>query len=88
MRSCKTVSELTALNKVRPLSMMEKVSIFIHRAICAPCRAYKKQMDRLQGELAQISDQDAPGDSDLGNEARRRILENIRANTQEKPTDA
>ena len=79
MRSCKTVSELTALNKVRPLSVTEKISIFIHRAICAPCRAYKKQMERLQKELANVSDEDAYTRENFDDERRQRILKNIEA---------
>ena len=87
MRSCKTVSELTALNKIRALSLSEKISMFIHRAICAPCRTYKRQMERLQGELSQIETQDLRSDSELKDDARQRILENIRARAEEKSID-
>ena len=87
MRSCKTASELTALDQVRPLSLAERISLFVHRAICAPCRAYKKQMDRLRGELAQISEQESARGADLGADARRRILDKIQAQTEKQSTE-
>ena len=87
MRSCKTVSELTALNKIRTLSVTEKIAIFIHRAICAPCRAYKRQIERLHGELGQVKTEDLLSESELNADARRRILENIQARTREERLD-
>ena len=79
MRSCRTVSELTALNKLRPLTLVEKISVTIHRAICAPCRAYKKQMNRLQSELANMSEDNLRQDTALESDARHRILEKIKS---------
>ena len=87
MRSCKTASELTTLDQVRPLSLTEKISLLVHRAICGPCRAYKKQMDRLRGELSEISEQESARGADLGSDARRRILDNIQAQTEKHSSE-
>ena len=87
MRSCKTASELTTLDQVRPLSLTEKISLLVHRAICAPCRAYKKPMDRLRGELSEISEQESARGADLGSDARRRILDNIQAQTEKHSSE-
>ena len=81
MRSCKAASELTSINQDRALSIKERVSLFIHRMICAPCRAYKKQMHLLQRELGKVSEEDKPANVSLNDDARRRILEGINRNS-------
>ena len=49
--------------------------------ICAPCRAYKKQMHLLQRELGKVSEEDKPANVSLDDDARRRILEGINRNS-------
>ena len=77
MRSCKAASELTSINQDRNLRLGERISLFVHRMICAPCRAYKKQMLLLQRELGKVTDDDSPTNTSLNDDARQRILEGI-----------
>ena len=78
MLNCKTVSELTSVDQHRSLSLFERVSMTIHRMICAPCSAYKKQMDVMNEQLFEIKDVDIKTKTVLSDDARRRIQEKLR----------
>ena len=84
MRSCKAASELTSIRQDRALSLCELISLTIHRMICAPCRAYKKQMSLIQGQLTTVSEEDKAEHITLNDDARRRILKNINQKTDGK----
>ncbi|MGR8947133.1 MAG: anti-sigma factor family protein [Gammaproteobacteria bacterium] len=81
MRSCKAASELTSISQDRPLSLGERIALTFHRMICGPCRAYKKQIILIQGQINNVSDEDKAEHITLNEDARRRILENINQKT-------
>ena len=78
MKSCKIASELSSIETHRRLTFWEKGSLAIHRMICAPCRAYKKQIHFMNKQLAKITEHDNPQKFTLDDEARKRISEKIK----------
>lgn len=78
MRSCKTASELSSIEVHRRLTIREKGALTIHRMICAPCRAYKKQIQSMNKQLSKINEQDVEQKYTLDDDARRRLSEKIR----------
>ena len=73
MRSCKTASELTAIETHRHLSLRERVSLMVHRLICEPCRRYKRQMQYVDNAMSQIDAHDIPQKFTMDQQARERI---------------
>ena len=83
MRSCERASELTSASYDRRLSAAEFVGLWIHRALCGPCRAYRHQMLRLRTRVRELGDTPAPG-ATLDTSAKDRIRERLAAR---KPTE-
>ncbi|MEM7467141.1 MAG: hypothetical protein AAF387_09675 [Pseudomonadota bacterium] len=83
MFSCKQVAELTAAGEDRPLSIIERISLWIHRSICPPCRNYQGQMRVVQTELSTVAEEEAQTGEQLDTSARQRILEEIQRRAQD-----
>lgn len=84
MRSCRAASELTAVEGHRRLSLLERISLGIHRIICAPCRAYKKQIQHFNAAMKQIKEQDVAPKFKMDAEARKRISEKMKQSQQDQ----
>ena len=83
MRSCKVASELTAIEGHRRLSLSERISLGIHRVICAPCRAYKKQFRHFNKAMQQINEQDVSRKFNMDDQVRQRISDKMKQSQQE-----
>ncbi|MGR9090100.1 MAG: hypothetical protein ACU85U_05920 [Gammaproteobacteria bacterium] len=83
MRSCERASELTSASFDRKLTAMEFVGLWVHRALCAPCRAYRQQLLRLRKRARELDNTPAP-DITLDAGAKDRIRERLAAR---KPTE-
>lgn len=83
MRSCERASELTSASYDRRLSAAEFISLWVHRALCGPCRAYRRQMLRLRARARELGDTPAPGPT-LDTRAKDRIRERLAAQKPEE----
>lgn len=77
--SCREASRLASTAVDRPLPFARRVELRLHLAMCAACRAYRRQIraiDRLlRGRTARIEED---REIRLDPEARRRIAEALR----------
>jgi hypothetical protein len=77
--SCREASRLASTAIDRPLPFLRRVELRMHLAMCAACRAYRRQIsaiDRVvRGRAARI---EADSEIRLDPEARRRIAEALR----------
>lgn len=81
MYSCNRVSELTATAYDRKLSATETFGLWIHRALCPPCRAYRRQMNKLRERVHELGDT-TPRELTLDAGAKERIRERLAARKQ------
>jgi hypothetical protein len=75
---CYEASQLATLTYERPLSLNERLRLGIHRLFCGPCRAYKRQLQLLQAQIARLGPTPAADDTRLGDAARERIRARLR----------
>lgn len=78
MYSCERVSELTSTAHDRKLSAAETFGLWIHRALCPPCRAYLRQLNRLREHVRTLGDTKSSG-ATLDASAKERIRERLAA---------
>ena len=78
MRSCERAAELTSVSYDRRLSPAEYIGLWLHRALCGPCRAYRRQMLRLRARARELGDTPVPGTT-LDRRAKDRIRERLAA---------
>lgn len=82
MLSCKDVSFLVSEAEDRQLSLRERVGMNVHFMMCRACRQVARQISLLGAAARQInateSDASDPTQSALPQEARARILEQVR----------
>lgn len=83
MKSCERASELTSASYDRRLTPTEFIGLWIHRALCEPCRIYRRQMLKLREHAGKLGDTPPP-DAALDTAAKDRIRERLRAG---KPTE-
>lgn len=71
MLSCRQATELMSQGLDRPLSMVERVALSLHKAICAGCRAVDRQMAALRRiTAAWRQEHAAPGKEESGGDGR------------------
>ena len=78
MNSCERASELTSASYDRKLSPQEFLGLWIHRALCPPCRAYLRQMNKLRERIHELGDA-PPRGAGLDDSAKDRIRERLAA---------
>lgn len=78
MYSCERVSELTSTAHDRKLRAPEIFGLWIHRALCPPCRAYLRQMNKLRERIHELGDA-PPREATLDASAKERIRERLAA---------
>lgn len=75
---CREATELTSAELDRPLTFRERARLTAHRIFCAPCRAYRRQLETLRGLATRLSDAPPAGEEKLPDDARARIRERLR----------
>lgn len=75
---CQEASQLATLAYERQLSMNERLRLGLHRLICGPCRAYKRQLQLLREQIARLGPTAGADDARLGDAARERIRARLR----------
>ncbi len=70
MVSCDKASTLTSASLDRRLTLGELVGLWMHRAICGPCRAYRKQLLLMRRRARRLGETPAAA-------MKREILEEI-----------
>ncbi len=78
MYSCERASELTSMSYDRRLRATEFIGLWIHRALCAPCRAYRRQMNTLRERVNELADA-PPREHTLDDSAKERIRARLAA---------
>ena len=78
MNSCERASELTSASDDRKLSASEFLGLWIHRALCPPCRAYRRQMIKLRERTRELGEAPPRGVA-LDETAKDRIRERLAA---------
>lgn len=78
MNSCERAAELTSASYDRKLKPLEFLGLWIHRALCPPCRAYRRQMHRLREHIHDLGDTQPRGAA-LDDSAKDRIRARLAA---------
>jgi hypothetical protein len=76
--NCKEISRIASQAMDRPLTLRERISIWLHLGICDPCRHFVSQLRLLRAVLKQQSHQ-AENDEKvvLSHSAREAIRETL-----------
>lgn len=81
MLNCKEYSQLVSEGLDRPLSLLDRVSMAMHRLMCPPCNMIRKQIDELR-KACRFMPSDNPDETDkicvLPDDARTRIKKVLR----------
>lgn len=77
MMNCEKASTLASAAFDRKLSLVEFLGVWAHRIICAPCRAYRKQLLTLRRHLVRLGDDAAPA-APMDSAAKDRIRARLR----------
>lgn len=56
MLKCREVAELVASDTWRESSMIRRLAVFMHLAMCRHCRAYVRQLRRIGAAARQLFD--------------------------------
>ena len=61
------------------LGVMQKLSLGVHRLMCAPCRLFRKQLMKVDQQVGEFLTEGAsPEDDQLSDDARERIKQKLR----------
>ena len=71
--SCRAASRLMSISLDRRLLVREQVAMQVHLAMCSACRAYRRQIRRIDAILRQATEARLPGGEALDVAARERI---------------
>lgn len=82
MIDCSRVTRLTATQRERGLPLWQRMQLAIHRIICAPCRAYYRQLGTISSAARRLDGKDQPA-AGLAGDARERIRERLRQAQQD-----
>lgn len=83
MLSCEKASTVASTALDRRLTVAEFIGLWLHRAICGPCRIYRKQLLVMRARARQLAQQTTftePMDNDAKDRIRARLPQ---ANQQE-----
>jgi hypothetical protein len=78
VKSCERAAELTSASYDRKLRPAEIFGLWVHRALCPPCRAYRRQMNKLREHIHELGDA-PPREHALDESAKQRIRERLAA---------
>ncbi len=71
--SCRVASRLMSIALDRPLLVRERLAMHTHLALCAACRAYRRQIRRIDAILRTATAAPLPGGEALDAAAREHI---------------
>ena len=76
--NCKEASRLTSDALERPLSLPEKIGVYLHLLICKPCFNYKKHLKFMRKAIISAKDEvSMKPDKGLSDSARARIRQRL-----------
>ena len=81
MVSCEKASNVASAAFDRRLSVSEFVGLWIHRALCGPCRIYRKQLLAMRKRARALGEQThdaAPMDDAVKDRIRARLQDGTR----------
>lgn len=76
MLSCKKTTELIEKRFVTKLSVVEKIQLSMHTAMCKTCKMYEKQSDIIEKSLEKIQQKECEP-MKLSSEKKEEILNNL-----------
>ncbi|MFK7779159.1 MAG: hypothetical protein QM501_13720 [Gimesia sp.] len=72
--SCKQITKLISESFVRRLSIMERLSLWIHTSLCKTCRSFRRFQMRLQHVISGTPEEErSDTDNQLSQTAKERI---------------
>lgn len=75
--SCRTVTEIVSASFSRRLTLRERLRVRMHLLVCTACRNYLSNL-KMMGDVLGEPLLDTDPDDGLSEEARRRILEDLK----------
>ena len=84
MRSCEQASTVASAAFDRRLTVSEFIGLWIHRALCAPCRIYRKQLIAMRQRASTLAEE-APTDAPMDGSAKDRIRARLQGETSSSP---
>ena len=84
MRSCEKAATLLSEQIDRRLTPGEWIGLAIHRALCGPCRTYRRQLLTLRERASALRDA-PPADATMQDDVKSRIRDRLR--NAAKPED-
>lgn len=80
MVNCREASRLASIAFDRALSPGERIRLGIHRALCAPCRVYKRQLQVMREVALRLRDSPLSTDgAKLPEDSRARLRAGLQA---------
>ena len=73
MVSCRRAAELTSRSLDRPLSLSQRLRLWLHTRTCGGCRRYRQQLGRLHALLSRLLPAATPAGPGLTPDARERL---------------
>ncbi len=84
MRSCEQASTVASAAFDRRLSVSEFIGLWIHRALCGPCRIYRKQLLAMR-RRARVLTEESPTTAPMDDAAKDRIRARLQGETSNSP---
>jgi hypothetical protein len=84
MRSCEQASTVASAAFDRRLTVSEFIGLWIHRALCGPCRIYRKQLLAMR-QRARTLTEETPTAAPLDSSAKDRIRTRLQKETSGSP---
>ena len=83
MLNCKQVTKLVSESFVRQLSIGERLSLWMHTAMCRTCRSFRRLQIQLYHAISGKQEEDRPNtQSQLSQSARDRLAALIEVQTK------
>ena len=76
MLSCKKATELIEKKSVLPLSLKEKIQLYMHKSMCDACTSYEKQSKKID-ELLHNHTHSEHGQAIHNNELKEKIISKL-----------
>ncbi len=77
MMNCEKASTLASAAFDRKLSLAERIGVWAHWLMCAPCRAYRKQLLTIRRHMGRLGDE-ASTAAPMDDSAKARIRKRLR----------
>jgi hypothetical protein len=76
--NCKEASQIASDAQERPLSLGEKINVYLHLLICKPCVNFNKQLKFMRKATASANDQvSIKPDTGMSDNTRERIRQQL-----------